>query len=375
MAELYCSKPFISHAGADSEGFRAEVLVTKGVGNVKSIEKNDRTAKVTIDVPSLSKPVQAGWINIDSDAFRLLKERQEAGLPVAFRIEHQRRPKNSDTGELIDKKTPFYELVHADKNGSMKNSMAIVGATTKKLLVGVGVPDGEMKFIQEQTDPSEDPQYGSSAPSARLQNAARKKNGDVVVGDDAGVRATRQYHTGGFHEVQPWYAQNPTGEVNPGSYAVEAELDFYFWVLEYASKHELKDLGDHRAKMLASYLVRIADSIQLSIYDGRLDEPDRNISSYGRVRWIIRRIVETVLPLTDDDLQKPATIKAWLKKVGDEAEKLWRWSIEDYAKELGVEPYGPTDITDDESDGGTDESSDDTDADAGHAEDEDDEDF
>lgn len=330
MAELFYAKPFISHAGANSDGVREEVLVQKGLAQVYEIKDNGNgSAQVVFNIPDREYPTQAAWINTDTDAFKLIKKAFDAGQkPLEFRIEWQRRKKSKNSNEPIKPETPIYELMGADENGKHKN-MTMVGQNTRKLLVGVAKHGEEMLFSQDLTDPAEDPSGDNGPTSARGQ----KHDKPVKIGGSA------QAHANGFCEVQPWFGQNPTGEVNPGSYGVETELDFYFWAMEQAAKHNVK-LTEPQARMLANALANVAGELQVSMYNGKLDEPDRNIGSYTRVRWILKKIAETEYPLTAESMANKEAVTGWLSNVKSKAETLWRWAIEKYAASLGVEPYG-----------------------------------
>lgn len=333
MADLYFARPFVSHAGPDGNGYRAEVLVTKGVAQVTDIKEHGDTAQVTLTCPERNFPI-SGWINTDTEAFRLAKKALEAGSkPVAFRIETQRRLKNKNTGAEIKPETPIYELMGGDSEGHNKN-MATTNANTRKLLVAVGKPNQEMFYSQDLTNPAEDPNsYANRSTSARSMKTP------PTAGNGAFPAGTHQAHAGGFVEVQQWFGQNPTGEVNPGSYGVETELDFYFWALELNAKKAL-GLNETRARILANALAGIAEKLQVSVYDGRLDNADRNIGSFTRVRWILKKAMEVDPNLSAENFKTQKTTNDYLSGLSVHALELWRWAIENYAKSLGVAPYG-----------------------------------
>ena len=160
-----------------------------------------------------------------------------------------------------------------------------------------------------------------------------------TAGNGAFPAGTHQAHAGGFVEVQQWFGQNPTGEVNPGSYGVETELDFYFWALELNEKKAL-GLNETRARILANALAGIAEKLQVSVYDGRLDNADRNIGSFTRVRWILKKAMEVDPNLSAENFKTQKTTNDYLSGLSVHALELWRWAIENYAKSLGVAPYG-----------------------------------
>lgn len=357
MTELYSVRPFVSHAGPDGNGVRAEVLVTKGIGTVVGIGKEyTSSAQININVPTLklNDGIIAGWLNkyenyddsksVDEQTinpeYQLALDAIESGEPMEFRIEHQRRKKSKSDQSVISPETPIYELMGASPDGKGKQ-MNMVGDNTRKLLVGLGRPGEPMLFTQELTDPAEDPSSGGPV-------SARTSHGTTVP--STATAPTPQRHANGFNEVQPWVSQNPSGEINPGSYAVDAPIDFYFWLREYAEKYGVDGLNDKRYKILASHLVRLADDLQLSVYNDRLDEPDRNIGSYREAKTLIRKTVDTVIPLTTDDVSSQKSIQAWVDRVYDQSLSIWRWSIEDYASTIDASPYGDDVAPDDEDD-------------------------
>ena len=336
MTDFYSTRPFISHAGADSNGVRAEVLVTKGVGVVTNfINETDRTAQVEISVPGvLTKPLK-GWLNKTEEdgktpnpPYEFARKAMQSGEPISFRIENQRRRHmKSDKSQIIDPKTPIFELMGADADGKNKNPHLVDG-TTVRLLVGVGDAEGgSMLFSQRLTSPAEDPSFGGPT-AAPL---------DPPVGES---RPTAQGHGGGFHEVQPWFAINPTGEVNPGSYAVDALIDYLFWTQKYAEDNDLSELNTRRVKILAANLAALTDRLQIDVYNGRLDAADRSIGSYREARAIIKGVATWTLPLKNVDMTSGDGVKNWINDVYETAIKIWKWSIEEYAATVGASPYG-----------------------------------
>jgi hypothetical protein len=339
MADLYSARPFISHAGPNGDGVREEVLVTKGCGLITGILKQtDESASVGVHVPTLQSDL-SGWINkIDkktgkpTEAFEVIQEAIKTGDPVYYRIEHQRRPYTyvhgqKGKGEPIDPKTPIYELMGADKDGKNKQ-MNLVGQTTKKLLVAVGFDEDDLKYSQALTDPREDP-GGNSGPTSAIGNPS--------IGNDT-ARGTKS--PGSYTEVQPWFGLNPNGAVNPGSYAVDALIDYYFWVRSYAGEHGMTDLDNKRMKILASNLVILTDNLQIDVYRGGLEAPDRNIGSYREARDIVKKVATIVKPLSDVDVSSIESIKTWIDDVHKVSLEIWQWAIEDYARAVNASAYG-----------------------------------
>ena len=62
----------------------------------------------------------------------------------------------------------------------------------------------------------------------------------------------------------------------------------------------------------------------------------------------IIKTVDTVIPLTTDDVSSQKSIQAWVDRVYDQSLAIWRWSIEDYASTIDASPYGDDVAPDDE---------------------------
>lgn len=334
MSNLWCAAPFVSHAGPDSDGVRQEVLVTKGCGNVTEISDGEHSVNVTIEVPSLQFPVH-GWINKterNSDkltpAFKIIQDAQSSGNPIDFRIESQRLKKNKRTKEKIDSSTPIYELMGADKNGHHK-SMEKTRDNTKKLLVAVGFPGGKMEFSQALTNPNEDPAGPGGGPTSALDNP---------IAQPAQAMPSQPYApaSGGYVERQPWIDRNPNGDVNPGCYGVETELDFIFWISKTARENDVEFDMKH-TKILAKLLTKMADDLQLKIYGGKMKNANRNIGSYTRARWLIKNVIENYLPIDSKILKGKDFLTDWANKVKTRAFELWKESLSDYEALIGSE--------------------------------------
>lgn len=323
MAGLWSVKPFVSLAGEDGNGFRQEVLVQKGCGTVSNIDDKGHTVNVELTEPKLQYPLH-GWINKterNSDeltaAYKVVKAHYESGEPMDFRIEQQRLRKNKRTKQPIDPKTPIYELLGADENGNNKSTEA-ARDNTVKLLVGVGDPDGKMEFIQALTNPAEDPSSQGDRPTSALGRpvAARSQSAPVDMSQV---------------ERQPWVDRNPDGNVNPGCYGVETEMDFVFWITKYIHEHDV-ELGERNINTLAKLLMSLADKLQHRIYKGRMKDTNRNIGSYTRARWIIKNVIENYEPITAEAMESKSSLKEWKDQVGKRSLAIWSNALDYYTK-------------------------------------------
>ena len=325
--KMYSARPFVGLAGPDNEGFRQEVLVKKGVGQVVGIENRGKTAQVEIQIPGLEYTIK-GWINTDTDAFRIAEEQYENGnAPIQWRLEQQRKAKN-DKGDPIPKETPIYELLGKDENGH-GGRMDLAKNNSRKLLVGVGKPDGEMFFSQELTDPAEDPQYGAGRPSsARVNKTASAPTTPASTSGPAGPSNSVEIaHT----------AINPDGYVNPGSYSVQAPIDIYFWLKGKEADNTTPELGEKRTQILSSALIAAASEIQKDLYEGESEAVDREVSSFKLIIDTMKKVVDSSIPLTNDDIASHQTVQAWVNEVANQTESIIKWGLNNASTALGVE--------------------------------------
>lgn len=331
--KMYSRRPFVSHAGPDENGYRQEVLVIKGIGNVVNIDDKGKTAQVEFAVPG-RKYTSKGWINTDTKAFELAKEAFENGhAPLEFRIEQQRKAKD-DTGKPIPAETPIYELMGADKDGNHK-SMEETSKNTRRLLVGVASLNGEMEFSQDLTDPDEDPKYGTDSPTSARTNKS------PVTMVSAPVTGNTPAGPSNAVESSPFTAINPDGTVNPGSYGAYAPIDMYLWIAHIENKSDEKgielNLNDKRRKMLAHALLIYAGRIQMSLYSDGFNEPDREVGSYRNIINTMKGVIKEIHPLTPESISSKQAVDEWVKSVASETEQLMQWSLDNDSKELGLE--------------------------------------
>lgn len=323
--KLYSARPFIAYAGPDPNGYRQEVLVNKGVGNVVGIDDRGKTAQIEIDVPQLEHHLK-GWINTDTDAFRTAQEQFNNGqLPVAFRIEHQRRKANTKTKAPIPVETPIYELMGADKDGNNKD-MQVTNANTRKLMVAIGLPDGELHFSQELTDPAEDPQFGQTqATSARVNKTSTVNNPNTVNTNNSNVIMTAG--PSNEFEATPSTALNPDGNANPGSYSVNAPIDLYFWLIELEADGVVPALPDARRRILAKSLLGGAAIIQSRLYDDELPIVDREVGSFKTIINTMKKVIKDIHPFTEEDISSKEAMKGWVVSIENSTIDIVDWAI------------------------------------------------
>ncbi len=328
--KMYSARPFVGLAGPDSEGFRQEVLVKKGVGQVVGIENRGKTAQVEIQIPNLEYNIK-GWINTDTEAFRIAEEQYENGnAPVQWRLEQQRKAKD-DKGNPIPKETPIYELLGKDENGH-GGRMDLAKNNSRKLLVGVGKPDGEMFFSQELTDPAEDPQYGAGRPSSARVNKTPTASPQTAgaVGGTAMAGPSNDVETA-------FVAVNADGYANPGSYGVQAPIDLYFWLKGKESDGTAPELGEKRTQTLASALLGAAGEIQQDLYEGNTTV-DREVASFKLIVETIQKTVDTLVPLTENDIVNRQSVQEWVDSVSNRAENIVKWGLHDVSVALDIKP-------------------------------------
>lgn len=301
MAETWSCKPFISHDGGDENGVKAEVLVLKGVGFIDKIEGGDRSKKIEVKVDGLKRPI-VGYINTDDPAFEIAENAHNTGEAIEFRHETQRK-------RGVDRKASMKSL-RTDEHGNP--SAPIAAENTIKLFVGFGEPGKTLTLSgQHLTDPAQD-NSGGDAIAADSANAVIENTGFNMPAN-----------TGEF-ENKPWFGTNPDGSVNPGSYAVSCMPKMYFSLLK-----KFPDATDDTLKTTTEEFVKLADMMQVRIYDGKLEAPNRFYNSHLTARTILLELIETS-DAGNVDINDENSRKTWEKTVAGPAYKLWKWAIADY---------------------------------------------
>lgn len=306
---------FVSH---DGEG--SEVWVQKGVGNVvninmkqaKNSSTNNRVAQVEIQTPGLEFP-QKAWINESAPQFAAIQKAYDEGTPIEYRIEAQRKKKNTKTNQPIPKETPITEL---------RADTATAIANVNSILVGVNGDLTDERLTHPDADPAPSGRVPAKSPNqtqAPVQNQApqnRPQNGPQNGNRNAVVE-----------EEAPWREFNSDGSRNLGSYSVLAAFSMESFTYK-ALAASGRDFSEQDVALFGRVIMAIADKIHAWVT--RKGRPDRMANSHSRVRGVVIDTIENILPIPADNKQ----VDEWVKQVGKIA--LARFNA---GMEIVVEPF------------------------------------
>lgn len=304
------SAPIISLDGGDPP---AEVKVIRGFGYVESIDEKDKSMKVTFMAHDKDgKPRQylpSAWIPKSEETIvKILNASHAKKRSVYYRLEIRRQDK-------IDRKIPIEELT----------GLAVAKDSIFRGVAAVRIrEEDDWSFAKAAlTNPLEDPS------DERFPSAAGKAPRDFGKGSDDGNGPTGGGNSSksNFHPVEPpaFVTTTRSGEVNPGSVAVSAPLGAYSLASKLARDAGL-DFDKKKRGSLATAILRICGSMQISIWDGRLTSPDMGLNSFNRARYFVEEVILADEPLSDD-LFEGDNFKEWQERVEAEALKLWKWSV------------------------------------------------
>lgn len=301
--------PIISLDGGDPP---AEVKVIRGFGYVEEITEKEKSMKVTFMAHDKDgKPRQylpSAWIPKSEETLvKILNASNAKKRSIYYRLEIRRQDK-------IDRKIPIEELT----------PLAVAKDSIFKGVAAVKVrEEDDWTFSKAAlTNPLEDPS------DERFPSAAGKAPRNFTKGSDGGSESTDGgSKKGDYHSVEPpaFVTTTRSGEVNPGSVAVSAPLGAYSLASKLARDAKL-DFDKKKRGSLATAILKICGSMQISIWDGRLKSPDMGLNSFNRARYFVEEVILADEPLTDD-LFDGENFKEWQERVESEALKLWKWSV------------------------------------------------
>lgn len=298
--------PIISLDGGDPP---AEVKVIRGYGYVSEISEKEKSMKITFMAHDKNgnprEFLPSAWIPKSEEALvKLINASHDRKRSIYYRLEIRRQ-------DGIDRKIPIEELT----------PLAVARKSIFKGVAAVKVREEDEWIFSKAalTNPLEDPN------DERFQSAAGKAPRDFSRSgsDDAPSGAKK----GDYHAVEPpaFVTTTRSGEVNPGSVAVSAPLGAYSLASKLSREAGL-DLDKKKRGALATAILRMCGSMQMAIWDGRLNSPDMGINSFNRARYFIEEIILTDEPLTED-IFDGENFKDWQDRVEAESLKLWKWSV------------------------------------------------
>lgn len=315
MADTYSSKPFISYDGKDDQGVRAEVKVVLGYGHIFDIEDSDKgkAAKVSFKVEN-TKFKPSGWAPMDSDVLKKAREAQATGEAIHFRLETHR--KNS-----VDRTIPINDI---------SSTADLARENVFKSLAAVKREDDERWTMNPNalTNPAEDPRSNNGRYSALDMDPSELGNKRPAAAPAGGG-----YRRKGF-EASPFEYSNPDGSRNAGAIAAKVPMLFLNFVTERANKIEGgAEVSDKNRMKVAMALMKIADSAQVAIYEGALEQADANLGSHTTARELVYKIADLYIPLTAEIMNDSAQLTTWSKDALKKAVGMWQWSLKLTAKE------------------------------------------
>lgn len=313
----YSSHPFTSYDGPDKTGLRAEIRVVKGYGRVSEIEnsKNGKASNVVFSVDN-SKYTSKGWAPNDSKVIKKIKEAQESGEPIHFRLESRRK-------DNIDRSIPIDELLP-------KGDMTAARENTFKSLAAVKFEEDTDWTISPHalTRIDEDPSTGGGNSAydhslEELQGASQKSSSN-----------SSNYDSGSNYGIEstPFHTRNSNGDVNPGSVAVAAPLNIFNFVAEWNRTHDDVTLSDKKIIAITKAILATSNRLQVDIYDGVLESPDLRFGSHTRARALIFDVTRNYFPITDEIVSSKESLQEWVDSVYSKSLAMWKWSISEIDK-------------------------------------------
>lgn len=309
MANTYSAKPFISYDGLDEKGVRAEVKVVTGYGTPANIEPSSagKSFKVSFAVEN-TKYLPSGWAPDGSNVLEKVREAQEAGEPIHFRIE-TRRQKHVDRSLPMDEVAPKGDTAAARDN--IHKSLAAVKREGDEHWT---ISPHAVTRLDEDPAPSSGMYSAYDIPAEKLGKPASSGGGDYA-----------QYS--GL-EPAPYVTRLKDGSINPGSIAASVPLNLLSFVAEWDREHdELHQAGEKKRAIVAKAMLAASNELQLKIFDGQLETPDLGAGSHTRARALVFEVIRAYYPITAEVVGSKDSLVAWKDQIVEKALAMWKWSI------------------------------------------------
>lgn len=339
----YSAKPYkMQHPKSPELGTvdaRSEVFVRWFPGIVvKNVIVNETNVRVEFDPTSigLEKSIH-GYINTDDqDAIQYLKNAQQSKNPISIGIEYTRRAKVKSTKEFVSREAPIHKLRGAETAEGGGNNAAMLGPSGENTRVVVAYIDGHATknyssnlsewpqltnnrqgslppegWYQFTDGPWENRTASFIIPAASasgdsidykiisdiVQAAVSKALRDISK-DEANKQAsengnpTNNAPSNGRKENKPWVTWNSSAQINQGSYAVTNMAYTVRWATNYL---EEAGIGGENifadGLMLADIVNKIADRVQVDIYEGKINV-NRMDNSFKEASLWVRDTIE-----------------------------------------------------------------------------------
>ena len=303
MSETYSNYPFVSYDGPDNNNVRAEISVLTGFGNVQEIIESDKgnSMNVIFKVGNTKYKI-SGWVPVDDPVAAVVKEAEEGGEPIHFRIE-QRRKGN------IDRTIPISEL-KKDAETARETTFKSLTAVRKDDADWVISPKAKTNMLEDVTGDSR----SANDFSIEELRAMNEKN--------APVKKTNNHS----FESSPYIGVNPDGSINPGSVAVSVPINIYNFVNRYVEEkgYQVSEMEKIHA---VEKLLTLCNKAQIAIYDKKIEKPDLNAGSHTRARALVFECVERIMPLPEEAFTDEEVFRDWLNNAFKKIVNMWNWSI------------------------------------------------
>lgn len=272
---------FVSHGPTveyQGQQVRPDTRTSIAIGKVFALEeKGNDNLRLVLKV-SGAKYDFTGFINDNNPVANLLKQAKEKDTPIAVRFEKKRK-KN------VSPATPIEELTK--DSGTARDSIV-------NIVAGVYNFNDKSWILTDDavSNPDEDPEYVNQ----ELDKAA------FNVSNFFGSSSKPIQHT----------ADEKANHL----------MSMYGYANELNLEHDL-GLDIEGVKMLSSYLLKAADTLQMAVYG--LNSPNYRDYSHTKARGILFSWIR-VNPLSREIMS--SNFNGWLKQFLDESTHVWKWAIQ-----------------------------------------------
>lgn len=295
----------IGHGWADpfiamtADGWDTKVEIQSGkIQDIKEGKNSNGMYNVSVKADNTDYGI-SGWINSDRDKaiFKIIEEAKKRDENVVVRVERQRIKEEDKNPEIS-----IQEIANSPNKTSR----------LARKVTGVYLPNKKkwLLTVDKYSDPEEDPE--STQKLIKYINDTWEETSNAAsVSDDDIV----ELFEGTVEEApEPIIIKGKPFDL------LQNKMTMYFFALELFQKAEL-DYTEEQVKKIALALGVIADKIQ-EMMVGLIKPGDY---SHTRARFVMFRVIETMLPLNSEVLNNP---KEWAQNILVESQKIIEWAKE-----------------------------------------------
>lgn len=310
MTKTFSRTPWINLDKIDDNGIRAEVQVTTGVGTVDVLELSPKGGAYKVHFETDNNPNGVGgYFPKDDPLVEVLKEYKESGEPIEFRMEKRRQ-------NHVDRSLPMIEIsppwdMKAARDNTFKGIVAVKGLDSEEWV----------RSPNQRTRAEEDP-----------QDSTDPGNAYAVSLDEFTGGVTTQQPTvppvimGRSFEAPPYADYNNNGSLNPGSYAVAVPVTLFSFIEDYCRENKL-EIEDSQKVALTRTLLKVANRLQIDVYDGQISAPMLGAGSHTRARAIAFQLINNSSPITVEIASDKEAQRKWAAGIVNRGGKIWKWAI------------------------------------------------